>query len=146
MAAKWRQRSTSRSLGLYHVIKKSSQYFSFAVYIPEELKQTFVEECSIVGIDAKRVQCFSSNPGIREYLSILVERGQKFAPYLLKVLNLLQSKSKIRIEVAADRKIIDLQGVSVDDALKLIQAADAIRVIDQQEPEDMNSDSAKHTI
>ncbi|MEW7949139.1 hypothetical protein AB0908_09495, partial [Enterobacter hormaechei subsp. xiangfangensis] len=90
--------------------------------------------------------CFSSNPGIREYLSILVERGQKFAPYLLKVLNLLQSKSKIRIEVAADRKIIDLQGVSVDDALKLIQAADAIRVIDQQEPEDMNSDSAKHTI
>ncbi|WP_227661321.1 hypothetical protein, partial [Klebsiella pneumoniae] len=94
--------------------KNQSQYFSIAVYIPEELKQTFVEECSIVGIDAKRVQCFSSNPGIREYLSILVERGQKFAPYLLKVLNLLQSKSKIRIEVAADRKIIDLQGVSVD--------------------------------
>ncbi|HED6245292.1 TPA: hypothetical protein R5X31_002956 [Enterobacter cloacae] len=126
--------------------KNQSQYFSIAVYIPDELKQTFLAECTIVGIDAKRVQCFSANPSIREYLSILVERGQKFAPYLLKVLNLLQSKSKIRIEVAADRKIIELQGVSVDDALKLIQVADAIRVIDQQELEDTNSDSAKQTI
>ncbi|MDH1481988.1 hypothetical protein, partial [Enterobacter cloacae] len=58
--------------------KNQSQYFSIAVYIPDELKQTFLAECTIVGIDAKRVQCFSANPSIREYLSILVERGQKF--------------------------------------------------------------------
>lgn len=120
-----------------------SKYFSIVVYIPDELKQTFIDECAIVGIDAKRVQCFSANPSIREYLSILFERGLKFAPNILKVLYILQTKSKIKIEIAADRKIIDLQGVSVEDALKLIQAADAIRVTEHRELGDMHSKSSE---
>lgn len=45
---------------------------------------------------------------------------------------MLQRKTSIRIEVAADRKIIELRGISPDDAIKLIQAADAIRVTDTE--------------
>ncbi len=43
---------------------------------------------------------------------------------------MLQRKASIRIEVAANRKIINLSGVSTEDALKLIQAADAIKLTD----------------
>ncbi|MCE9967226.1 hypothetical protein LZ654_20685 [Lelliottia amnigena] len=109
-----------------------SRYSSLVFYIQEETKQFFIDECSKVGLEAKKVQCFSANPSIKDFLSIIFERGQKFAPQVLKVLNMLQRKSSIRIEVAADRKIINLSGVSTEDALKLIQAADAIKITDTE--------------
>ena len=112
------------------VSQNQPKFSSLVFYLPENIKQTFIDECAVVGLEAKRVQCFSSNPSFREYLSILCERGQKFAPQVLKVLSMLQKKTSIRIEVGADRKIIDLHGISTDDAIKLIQAANTIRVID----------------
>lgn len=112
--------------------QRQSRYSSLVFYLPEDIKQTFVDECAEVGLEARRVQCFSANPSVREYLSILYERGQRYAPQVLKVLSMLQRKTSIRIEVAADRKIIELRGVSPDDAIKLIQAADAIRVTDTE--------------
>ncbi|HFK5732967.1 TPA: hypothetical protein ACG0DS_000456 [Enterobacter sichuanensis] len=48
---------------------------------------------------------------------------------------MLQKKHSIKIEVAADRKLIDLRGVSTEDALKLIEAASAIRVSHSEDVE-----------
>jgi len=115
--------------------QNQSKYSSLAFYVPEEIKQFYINECSKVGLEAKNVQCFSASPGIKDYLSIIYERGQKYAPQVLKVLNMLQRKSSIRIEVAADRKVIDLSGVSTEDALKLIQAADAIKLTNTESVE-----------
>ena len=112
--------------------QSQSRYSSLVFYLPEDIKQTFIDECAEVGLQARRVQCFSATPSVREYLGILYERGQKYAPQVLKVLSMLQRKTSIRIEVAADRKIIELRGLSPDDAIKLIQAADAIRVTDTE--------------
>lgn len=108
--------------------QNQSRYSSLVFYVPEETEKFFIDECSKVGLEAKRVQCFSTKPAVKDFLSIIFERGQKYAPQVLKVLNLLQRKSSIKIEVAADRKIINLTGVSIEDALKLIQAADAIKI------------------
>ncbi|MBW9400668.1 hypothetical protein FHC51_12745 [Leclercia sp. EC_58] len=121
--------------------QNQSRYSSIAFYVPEEIKQFFIDECSKVGLEAKNVQCFSANPSIKDYLSIVFERGQKYAPQVLKVLNMLQRKSSIKIEVAADRKVISLSGVSTEDALKLIQAADAIKITDVESVKTSESDS-----
>ena len=112
--------------------QNQSRYSSIAFYVPEEIKQFFIDECSKVGLEAKNIQCFSASPSIKDYLSIIFERGQKYAPQVLKVLNMLQRRTSIRIEVAADRKIINLSGISTEDALKLIQDADAIKLTDTE--------------
>lgn len=121
--------------------QNQSRYSSVDFYVPEEIKHFFIDECSKVGLEAKIVQCFSASPSIKDYLSIIFERGQKYAPQVLKVLNMLQRKTSIRIEVAADRKIINLSGVSTEDALKLIQAADAIKLTDTKSVEILDSGS-----
>jgi hypothetical protein len=112
--------------------ENQSRYSSLVFYVPKEIEQFFIDECLKVDLEAKRVQCFSAKPGIKDFLSIIFERGQKYAPQVLKVLNLLQRNNSIKIEVAADRKIINLSGVSIEDALKLIQAADAIKITDSE--------------
>lgn len=121
--------------------ENQSRYSSLVFYVPKEIEQSFIDECLKVDLEAKRVLCFSAKPGIKDYLSIIFERGQKYAPQVLKVLNLLQRNNSIKIEVAADRKIINLSGVSIEDALKLIQAADAIKITDSESVEISNAGS-----
>lgn len=102
---------------------------SIDLIVPEDLKQAFIDEFADVGLNAGVVQCFSAKPSsIKEYLSVIYERGKTYVPLVLKVLDMFQRKNSIRIEIAAGRSLIDLKGVSTDDALKLIAAASSIRV------------------
>ncbi|MNP38971.1 hypothetical protein D3C76_1325220 [compost metagenome] len=41
---------------------------------------------------------------------------------------MLQKKHSIKIEISADRKLFELQGISTEDALKILEAAQAIKV------------------
>lgn len=108
---------------------RKSRYDSFDLHVPHDLKQAFIDGFGEVGLHAGTVHCFSAKPTtIKEYLSVIIERGQAYAPTVLKVLGMLQKKHSIKIEIAADRKLINLEGVSTEDALKLIEAASAIRV------------------
>jgi len=84
--------------------QSQSKYSSLEFFISEGIKHTFINKCASVGLEAKRVECFSANPIIREYLSIAFERGQKYVPQLLKVLSMLQRKTSIKIEIAAEKK------------------------------------------
>ncbi|MGK8542913.1 hypothetical protein ACRS43_08975 [Enterobacter cloacae] len=105
------------------------------------LKQAFIDGFGEVGLHAGTVHCFSAKPTtIKEYLSVIFERGQAYAPLVLKVLGMLQRKYSIKIEIAADRKFFDLEGVSTEDALKLIEAASAIRVSHSEDIEISDTD------
>ncbi|WP_395266287.1 hypothetical protein V1605_10575 [Enterobacter soli] len=122
---------------------RKSRYDSFDLHVPQDLKQTFIDGFGEVGLHAGTVDCFSAKPTtIKEYLSVIFERGQAYAPTVLKVLGMLQKKHSIKIEIAADRKLFDLEGVSTEDALKLIEAASAIRVT---HPEDVEISDAGST-
>lgn len=106
-----------------------SRYDSLDLHVPEDLKQAFIDGFDEVGLHAGVVHCFSAKPtSIKEYLSVIFERGKTYAPLVLKVLDMLQRKHSIKIEVSANRKIVELSGVSTDDALKLIEAANTIQV------------------
>ena len=122
---------------------RKSKYDSLSFHVPEDLKQSFIDEFDEVGLHAGTVQCFSAKPTtIKEYLSVIFERGKAYAPLILKVLNMLQRKHSIKIEIAADRKLFDLKGISTEDALKLIEAASSIRVSHSEGTEISDSDSS----
>jgi len=78
-------------------------------------------------VDAGKTLCFSINP-LDEFLRIIYDRWEVYAPKILKVLSLLRSKHKIKIEIRTDCKLIELEGLSVDDALKIISEAKTIKV------------------
>ncbi len=80
-----------------------------------------------MGVDAGRTLYFSTKP-LDEFLRIIYDRWEEHAPKILKVLSLLQKKHKIKIEIRTDCKLIELEGLSVDDALKIISAAKTIEV------------------
>lgn len=121
---------------------RKSRYDSFDLHVPQDLKQAFVDGFGEVGLHAGTVHCFSAKPTtIKEYLSVIIERGQAYAPLVLKVLGMLKKKHSIKIEIAADRKLFDLEGVSTEDALKLIEAASAIRVSHSENVEISDSGS-----
>lgn len=108
---------------------RKSRYDSFDLHAPQDLKQAFIDEFNEVGLHAGTVHCFSAKPTtIKEYLSVIIERGQTYAPLALKALGILQKKHSIKIEIASDRKLFDLVGVSTEEALKLIEAASGIKV------------------
>lgn len=108
---------------------RKSRYDSFDLHVPQDLKQAFIDGFGEAGLHAGTVHCFSAKPTtIKEYLSVIIERGQAYAPIVLKVLGMLQKKHSIKIEIAADRKLFNLEGVSTEDALKLIEASSAIQV------------------
>jgi hypothetical protein len=54
---------------------------------------------------------------------------------------MLQRKHSIKIEVTAERKIVELSSISTEDALKLIVAADSIRVSHAKNTEVSDTDS-----
>lgn len=106
-----------------------SKYDSFDLYVPEDIKQAFIDGFADVGLHAGTVHCFSAKPTtLKEILSVVFERSKAYAPLVLKVLDMLQRKHSIKIEVSADRKLFELRGISTEDALKIIEAADSIRV------------------
>lgn len=126
---------------------RKSRYDSFDLHVPHDLKQAFIDGFGEVGLHASTVHCFSAKPTtIKEYLSVIIERGQAYAPLVLKVLGMLQKKHSIKIEIAADRKLFDLEGVSTKDALKLIEAASGIRVSHAEglDVADQGTNPAKH--
>lgn len=127
---------------------RKSRYDSFEIYVPDDLTQEFITGFGEFGLHVGRVHCFSAKPtSIKEFLNFVYERGKSYAPSVLKALDMLQKKHSIKIEVAADRKLIDLRGVSTEDALKLIEAASAIRVSHSEDVEisDAGSTPARTT-
>ncbi len=122
--------------------ERKSKYDSLNLHVPEDLKQSFIDGFDEVGLHAGTVHCFSAKPTtIKEYLSVIFERGKTYAPLVLKVLDMLQRKHSIKIEIAADRKLFDLRGVSTEDALKLIEAASSVRVSHSEDVEIVNTES-----
>lgn len=114
---------------------RKSRYDSFDLYVPEDLKQAFIDGFTDVGLHAGTVNRFSAKPTtIKELLSVVFERSNAYAPLVLKVLDMLQRKHSIKIEVSADRKLFELRGISTEDALKIIEAADSIRVSHSENP------------
>lgn len=112
----------------------SSKYDSLRLFVPEDLKKDVINEFGKAGLHVGVVHCFSAKPdAIKEFLSVLLERGKIYAPLVLRALNMLQRKHSIRIEIATDRKLIDIQGLSTEDALKVIEAANLIQVTDSKD-------------
>ncbi|WP_449546433.1 hypothetical protein [Lelliottia amnigena] len=108
---------------------RKSKFDSIELYVPEDLRQKFIDGFDEVGLHAGVVHCFSAKPStVKEFLSVLYERGKTYAPLVLKALEMLQRKNSIKIEICSERRIIDLKGVSTEDALEIIKAANAIKV------------------
>lgn len=108
---------------------RKSMYDSFEIYVPEDLTQEFIIGFGEFGLHLGKVQCFSATPSsIKEFLNYVYERGKAYAPSVLKALDMLQRKHSIKIEIATDRKLFELKGISTEDALKILEAAQAIKV------------------
>lgn len=110
--------------------KVTPRYDSFTCVIPLDLQEDFIAECKLEGLDAGRIMCFSTKR-FDEVLRVIYDRWEEYAPKLLKVLSMFKNKHKIKIEVRADRKLIDLEGLSVDEAIKVITAVNEIKVSHQ---------------
>lgn len=127
---------------------RNSRYDSFEIYVPDDLTEEFITGFGEFGLHVGKVHCFSAKPTtIKEFLNFVYERGKTYAPSVLKALDMLQKKHSIKIEVAADRKLIDLRGVSTEDALKLIEAANSLQVshLEERRARDSDSSSASST-
>ncbi|MRT04067.1 hypothetical protein [Ewingella americana] len=107
--------------------KVTPRYSSITCIIPIDLHDKFLSECEEYGINAGKVEYFSTGR-FDEFLNIIYDRWEEYAPKILMVLSKFKSKNKINIDVSADRKKINLEGISVEDALRLIKAADCIEV------------------
>lgn len=108
---------------------RKSRYDSIELYFPEDLRQKFIDGFDEVGLHAGVVHCFSAKPStVKEFLSVLYERGKTYAPLVLKALEMLQRKNSIKIEICSERRIIDLKGVSTEYVLEIIKAVNAIKV------------------
>ncbi len=119
---------------------EKSRYASLACFVTNDLSQIFIDECKEAGLNASELRCFSLGSSISKNIAIIYERGQKYAPLILRVLDMLLRKNSINIEIQNDRKIINLRGVSTEDALRLIEAASAIKIsnIESEETKDTN--------
>ena len=110
--------------------KVTPRYDSFTCVIPLDLQEDFIAECKLEGLDAGKIMCFSTKR-FDEVLRVIYDRWEEYAPKLLMVLSMFKNKHKIKIEVSADRKVIDLEGLSVDEAIKLINAMNGIKISHQ---------------
>ncbi|MBW5824044.1 hypothetical protein H0I68_03060 [Yersinia kristensenii] len=118
--------------------KVTPRYDSWTCVIPLDLQEEFILECELVGLDAGKVEYFSRKR-FDELLRVIYDRWEEYAPQLLKVLSVFKNKHKIKIEIRADRKVIELEGLSVEEALKVISAANGIEVT-YQSPSGEDSD------
>ncbi|ATQ89559.1 hypothetical protein CTI52_17645 [Klebsiella pneumoniae] len=63
---------------------RKSTYDSFNLYVPEDLKQAFIDGFADVGLHAGTVHSFSAKPNtIKELLSVVFERSKAYAPLVL---------------------------------------------------------------
>ncbi|NIA43259.1 MULTISPECIES: hypothetical protein [Providencia] len=112
------------------------KYSSIRMSVPADLKDEFLLECKQAGVDAGNVICLSRNtPSI---VNVLYETVAKLemAKKFIGILKMFGQKRNVRIEVYADKKIVDLSGYSEEEAIRLIEASDSIRVAKRDETED----------
>jgi hypothetical protein len=107
--------------------KVTPRYDSIQCVIPVVLQDDFLIECKLMGVDAGKTLYFSTKP-LDEFLRIIYDSWDEYAPKILKLLLSFRTKHKIKIEIRTDSKLIELEGLSVDEALKLISAAQSIEV------------------
>ncbi len=79
--------------GYKNVIWHKIQYESFDLHVLEGLKQALIDDFDHVGSLADTMYCFSAKPTtIKEYLCIIIECGQAYAPLAPLVLKALAEK------------------------------------------------------
>ncbi|EPK4789541.1 hypothetical protein [Klebsiella aerogenes] len=72
-----------------------SRYDSLDLHVPEDLKQAFIDGFDEVGLHAGVVHCFSAKPtSIKEYLSVIFERGKTYAPLVLNGTGYVTTKAQ----------------------------------------------------
>lgn len=99
--------------------------------VPADLKDEFLLECKQAGMNAGEVMYFSKNtPSV---VNVLFETIAK-SEIAKKFIGIL--KRNVRIEVYADKKIVDLSGYSEEEAIRLIETSDSIRISPPSEAED----------
>lgn len=112
------------------------KYSSIRMSVPADLKDEFLLECKKAGVDAGEVMCFSKNtPSVVSVLFETVAKSE-MAKKFIGILKMFGQKRNVRIEVYADKKIVDLSGYSEEEAIRLIEASDSIRIAKRDEAED----------
>ena len=112
------------------------KYSSIRMSVPADLKDEFLLECKKAGVDAGEVMCFSKNtPSVVSVLFETIAKSE-MAKKFIGILKMFSQKRNVRIEVYADKKIVDLSGYSEEEAIRLIEASDSIRVAKRDETED----------
>nr|WP_294349687.1 hypothetical protein [Providencia sp.] len=105
------------------------KYSSICMSVPADLKDEFLLECKQTGVDSGNVICLSRNtPSI---VNVLYETVAKLemAKKFIGILKMFGQKRNVRIEVYADKKIVDLSGYSEEEAIRLIEASESIRIV-----------------
>ncbi|MTC75112.1 hypothetical protein GKR75_12685 [Providencia sp. wls1919] len=112
------------------------KYSSIHMSVPADLTDEFLLECKHAGVDAGELMCFSVNPP--SLVRVLYETAAKLemAKKFIVILKMFSQKRNVRIEVYADKKIVDLSGYSEEEAIRLIEASDSIRVAKRDETEE----------
>lgn len=112
------------------------KYSSIRMSVPADLTEEFLLECKQAGVDAGELKCFLVNtPSL---VRVLYETAAKLdmAKKFIGILKMFSQKRNVRIEVYADKKIVDLSGYSEEEAILLIEASDSIRIAKRDETED----------
>lgn len=112
------------------------KYSSIRMTIPADLKEQFLLECEQAGVHAGDVICLSANaPSL---ITVLYETLAKseMTKRLIGILKMFGQQRNVRIEVYADKKIVDLKGYSEEEALRLIEASDTIRIARAEDKEE----------
>ena len=112
------------------------KYDSFRLTIPADLKEQFLLECKQADVDAGELRCFSTNPP--SIISVLYETAAKLemAKKFIRILKMFGQQRNVKIEVYADKKIVDLKGYSEEEAIRLIEASNSIRIVHAENKEE----------
>ncbi|HGJ5890268.1 MAG TPA: hypothetical protein ACHBZA_02630 [Arsenophonus apicola] len=113
-----------------------AKYSSIRMTIPADLKEQFLLECEQAGVDAGELKCFSTNPP--SIIRVLYETAAKseMAKKFIGILKMFGQERNVRIEVYTDKKNVDLKGYSEEEALRLIEASDTIRIAHADDKEE----------
>ncbi|WPU19555.1 hypothetical protein SPN40_04010 [Morganella morganii] len=112
------------------------KYSSIHLTIPADLKEQFLLECKQADVDAGELRCFSKNPP--SIINVLYETAAKLemAKKFIRILKMFGQQRNVRIEVYTDKKIVDLRGYSEEEAIRLIEASDSIRIAHTEDNEE----------
>ncbi|HCR4047272.1 hypothetical protein [Proteus mirabilis] len=109
------------------------KYSSIRISVPADLKDVFLLECTQTGLDVSEVICFSKDAP--NTLSVLFESIAKsvIAKKIIGILKMFNQQRNIRVEVYTDKKIIDLKGYSEEEAQRLLEKCDGIRLTHRED-------------